>query len=65
MTEGVATTNMKSAVPNPGSRKAVPKPSFGKTSHKQSKKTEAYNLAWFSLWWVRMEREGVKERGMS
>ena len=45
MTEGVATTKMKSDVPNPGVRKAVPKPSYGKTSHSQSKKTEAYNLA--------------------
>ena len=45
MTEGVETTKMKSDVPNPGVRKAVPKPSYGKTSHSQSKKTEAYNLA--------------------
>jgi hypothetical protein len=61
VTEGVATTIMKSDVSNPGVRKAVPQPSF----EKQSKKTEAYNLAWFSLWWLRMEREGVKARGMS
>ena len=65
MTKWVATTKMKSDVPNPGVKKAVPKTSFGKASHKQSKKTEGYNLAWFSLWWFRMEREGVKTRGMA
>ena len=53
---GLATTDAKRAVPR-------------KTSHKQPKKknpkTDQYNLAWFSLWWLRMERDGLKESGMA
>ena len=41
---------------------AVTKPVQERNHQKISTGNKTYNLAWFSLWWMRMEREGMMER---
>ena len=36
-------------------------PSIRKASRRKAERKEEYDLAWFKLWWRRMEREGEQE----
>ena len=55
--------------PQLGSVTCVPapqpdQPKSTKPETKKQKKIQPLNLAWFSYWWKRMEREAVVDRGL-